>query len=69
MLNNVFFENITFYEIMSKHIVKPVSLQMTIWLKRIACWIPKDTNTHSQYVIRIAFTRHNGCKTHLNVTL
>ena len=29
--------------------------QMTIWRMRIACWIPKDTNTHSEYVIRIAF--------------
>ena len=22
---------------------------------RIACWIPKATNTHSEYVIRVAF--------------
>ena len=29
--------------------------QTTIWRKRIACWIPKATNTHSQYVILIAF--------------
>jgi len=28
---------------------------MTIWRMRIACWIPKATNTHSQYVIVIAF--------------
>jgi hypothetical protein len=28
---------------------------MTIWCMRIACWIPKATNTHSQYVILIAF--------------
>jgi hypothetical protein len=28
---------------------------MTIWRVRIACWIPKATNTHSQYVILIAF--------------
>jgi hypothetical protein len=27
--------------------------RMTIW--RIACWIPKATNTHSEYVILIAF--------------
>jgi len=26
-----------------------------IWRLRIACWIPKATNTHSQYVILIAF--------------
>jgi hypothetical protein len=24
---------------------------------RIACWIPKGTDTHSEYVIRIAFPR------------
>jgi hypothetical protein len=28
---------------------------MTTWRMRIACWIPKATNTHSQYVILIAF--------------
>ena len=28
---------------------------MTIWRMRIACWIPKATNTHSEYVIRIVF--------------
>jgi hypothetical protein len=27
---------------------------MTIWRMRIACWIPKATDTHSEYVIRIA---------------
>jgi len=27
---------------------------MTIWRKRIACWIPEATNTHSEYVILIA---------------
>jgi len=29
--------------------------QMTIWHMRIACWITKATNTHSEYVIHIAF--------------
>ena len=33
--------------------------QMTIWLKRIACWISKTTNTHSDYVILIAFPLQN----------
>ena len=28
---------------------------MTIWRMRIACWIPKTTNTHSECVILIAF--------------
>ena len=29
--------------------------QMTIWLMCIACWIPKATNTISEYVLLIAF--------------
>jgi hypothetical protein len=28
---------------------------MTIWHMRIACWVTKATDTHSQYVILIAF--------------
>jgi len=42
-------------EIMWKSIVEPDRAQMKIWRMRIACWIPKATNTHSQYVILIAF--------------
>jgi len=29
--------------------------QMTMWRMCSACWIPTATNTHSQYVILIAF--------------
>jgi len=29
--------------------------EMAIWCKRIACWIPKTTNTNSEHVIIIAF--------------
>ena len=28
---------------------------MTIWRMRIACWITRATNPHSEYVILIAF--------------
>jgi len=35
--------------------VEPESSQMTIWRLRIACWIPKVANTHSNYVTIIAF--------------
>ena len=31
--------------------------RMTIWRIRIACWIPKATDRHSEYVILIAFLR------------
>ena len=29
--------------------------QMTMWRMRIACWIPKATNTHSEYAVLIVF--------------
>jgi len=35
---------------------------MTIWHMHIACWITKATNTHPQYVIRIAFPLQQGLK-------
>jgi hypothetical protein len=44
-------------KIMWKNIVERSRPQMTIWRKRIACWIPKATNTHSECVIVIAFPR------------
>ena len=40
---------------MWKNIVERDRPQMTIWRMRIACWIPKATNTHTQYVILIAY--------------
>jgi hypothetical protein len=49
------FLNRAVYEIMWKNIVEPDSRQMTVWRMRIACWIPMATNTHSEYVILIAF--------------
>ena len=44
-----FFENRAFYEKMWKNIAEPGRIQMTIRLMRIACWIPKATNTHTQF--------------------
>jgi hypothetical protein len=35
--------------------VQPVRPQMAIWPTSIACWIPKATNTHSDYIILIVF--------------
>ena len=43
------------YEIMWKNTVLPGRPQMTIWCMSSACWIPKATSTHPQYVIPIAF--------------
>ena len=49
------FENRAFYAITWKNIVEPDRPQMTIWRMRIACCIPKATNTHTGCVILIAF--------------
>ena len=35
--------------------------QMTMWRMRIAFWILKSTNTHSEYVILVAFQCNSGC--------
>jgi hypothetical protein len=52
MSHNIFFffENRDVYEIMRKNIVQPGRPQMTMWSMRIARWIPKSINTHSEYV-------------------
>jgi hypothetical protein len=49
------FQNRAVCEIMWKNIVEPDRPPMTIWRMRIPCWIPKTTNTHSEYVIIIDF--------------
>jgi hypothetical protein len=48
-------ENRAIYEIKWKNVVEPGRPQMTVRPMRIACWIPRATNTHSQYVIHIVF--------------
>jgi hypothetical protein len=40
---------------------------MTIWRMRIACWIPKATNTHSQYVILTAFPLQQWLQEHVSM--
>jgi len=51
----IFFLNRDVYETMWKNIVEPDRPHMTIWHMRIECCIPKAKNTHSEYVILIAF--------------
>jgi len=48
-------ENRAVYEIMWKNTIQPFRSQMTVWRMRIACLIPKATNTHSDCVILTAF--------------
>jgi len=50
-----FFENHAFYEIMLKNAVESYRPQMTMWCMHIACWVTKLADTHSAYVIIIAF--------------
>jgi len=53
--HNFFCENRAVYEIMWKNTVEPGWPQMTMRRMRIACWITKATNTHSEYVTLIVF--------------
>jgi hypothetical protein len=50
-----FFENRAVCEVTWKNIVQRGRPEITIWRMRIACWIPKATNTHSEFVMVIAF--------------
>jgi len=57
MISN-FLENHAVCEIMWKmwkNIVETDRPQMVMRRMRIACWIPRATNTQSEYVILIAF--------------
>jgi len=50
-----FFENRAVYEIKLKSTVERDRPQMATCRTRVACWASKATNTHSKYVILIAF--------------
>ena len=54
-------ENRVIFEIMWKSILEPDQPQMTIWRMPIACWIPKATDTRSEYVLLLLFHYNNGC--------
>ena len=57
MFNNFFFlKNRAVYEIMWKKFVEPGGPQIPIWRMSIACWMPKATNTDSEFVTLIAFS-------------
>jgi len=55
VFSNFLSENRAIYEIMWENMAERGRSQMTIWRMRIACWIPKATNTNSQYVMLIGF--------------
>jgi hypothetical protein len=47
-------ENRAVNEIMWKNIVDPDRPQMLIWRMRVACWVRKNTETLTRYVIFLA---------------
>ena len=55
MFDFFFLENHTIYEIMWKNKVEPNRPQTATRWMGFGWWIPKATNTHSEYVILIAF--------------
>jgi len=60
--DNIFpFQNRAIYEIMWKNSAQRERPQMTIWCKRITCWMPK-AKTHTQNMQHLLlFPRNNGC--------
>jgi hypothetical protein len=57
MFSDFFSENDAIFAIMWKNMVQPDRPQMEIRRMRFACWVTKATDTHSEYVILIAFPR------------
>jgi len=52
-----------------KNVVERGRPHITIWRLHIACWIPKGTNTHTEYVVLIAFPLQQWLEKCFNVTL
>ena len=72
VFSNLFFPKIAPFMTMWKNIVERGRPQMTIWRMRIACWIPKATNTHKLRISNIYWffpTTTMVPRTRLNVTL
>jgi hypothetical protein len=64
-----FNENRTVCEIMWKNVVQPFRPQITVLRMRIACWVPKATNTLSEYVILIVFSPQQCLHEHFPLLL
>jgi len=45
---------------MWENVVERGRAQMTIWRVRVACWIPKATDTQSEYVTLLQKLLHEG---------
>ena len=67
--NSFFLENRVVYEIMWKNMVQPTDNNKEERM-RFACWINKAADTHSEYVIIIAFPLQQWlCDLSLNIML
>ena len=64
IISNFFSEIRVFYETVWKNMAEIDRPRMTIWRMRIACWIEKVTNTHSECVIPIAFPLQQRLQEH-----
>ena len=62
-----FFKNCLVYAITWKQFVEPGRPQITTWHTHIACWIPKATNTLSEYVIVTDFALQKWLHKHTSV--
>jgi len=62
VLHNFFSRKLCRLWDMWENTVEPDRPQMTIWRMRLASWVTKTTDTHSEYVIRtLIFHCNNGC--------
>ena len=66
---NFFVENHSVYEIMWKNMAELDRLHGAIGHMRIACWITKATDTHSDYKIFIVFPRQKWLQESASILL
>ena len=71
VFNNVVFfpENYTVNEIVWKNIAVPGRPQMAMWCVHIAGWIPKATNTYSQYTLLTDFPLQQRLQKHPSILM
>jgi len=64
-----FLENSAVYETIRINIVELERPHMTIWRMRIPCCVRKATNTHLEYIIRVAFPLQKWLHEHASMLL
>ena len=67
MINNFFPKNRVVCVVIWKTVVEPDRSQMTVWRMRFPCWITKAIDTHSEYVLRIAFPQQQWLRERASV--